>query len=127
MNKFMEFYSHVTENEEASKGLAVLSEKFNQDSDQESVLDELIAFAKKEGFHFEKEEVKGFIEGASASGELSDEELEAVAGGKNGSGGCFLLGLSLDSNGRIISICSIAGATESDGLNLACVIGGGTF
>jgi hypothetical protein len=54
-----------------------------------------IAAAKQQGLEFSAEEAKTYLEAQeadSADGELSDQQLEAVAGGKGGKKSCIKIG-----------------------------------
>ena len=112
MSKFMDFYRHVMNDSEASARLGQMAESLTQDKDQDAQLNALIAFAAEEGYVFEKDEVKAFVEGMQVGGELSDEELEVVAGGKIG---CCYLG------GKGDSVCVLVGAFTAAG---GCVLVG---
>lgn len=112
MTKFMDFYRHVMNDSEASARLGEIAGGFTPDKDQDAQLNALIAFAAEEGYVFEKEEVKAFIEGMQVGGEISDEELEVVAGGKIGY--CYL-------GGKGDSVCVLVGAFTDAG---GCVLVG---
>lgn len=85
MNKFIEFYNHVTENAAAKAKLTALMEK-GAAMDKGAYFDAMIAFAKEEGYTFTKDEVVKYFEENFSEGELSDDDLEAVAGGKGSKG-----------------------------------------
>lgn len=77
-NKFVEFYAMVMQSPELHAKFAEISSGTGTD-----VFDQLIAFAKENGFDFTKEEVLEYFKtNFNNSGELTDDDLEAVAGGK---------------------------------------------
>ena len=79
--------------------------------DREAVVKEvLIPVAEEAGYAFTLEELKAFEKGMCLEGELSENELEAVAGGMNW-GVCFIFGFGEGSS------CLVVGS----GL---CVVGG---
>lgn len=85
MEKMKELYEKVA-------GDDVLKAKFNQimeatrDADKDSTLEKLVTFAKEQGYEVGAEEIASFfkelIEGAK-QGQLSESELDSVAGGKS--------------------------------------------
>lgn len=84
MNKFAEFYEKVLADEAAkNKLIAILGDKpVDQASDE--TLEKVGALAKELGYDFTIEEAKSYLH--PAEGEISDDALDEVAGGK-GSGG----------------------------------------
>jgi predicted ribosomally synthesized peptide with nif11-like leader len=88
MSKMQEFYQKV------SKDLT-LQDKFNQIMESaekdgaETTEQKLLQYAKAAGYEIEIVEMQAFFEGmvTQASGELSDAELDQVAGGKSTTGG----------------------------------------
>lgn len=64
----------------------------------------IIKIAAKNGFDFSKEELLEQIRAATSSEELSDEQLEAVAGGKSGHG----IGSAAKTAGKAIVIADVA-------------------
>lgn len=92
--------------------LQFLSEAYTNPSlktqiEQVKTTGDLLKIAKGQGYDFTADEVKAAAETAK-SGELSEDELEAVAGGKGGkksSGGSFFFGgvssQAIDANVRI--------------------------
>ncbi len=78
-NKFVDFYVKVMESPEAQAKFAKIA---SGGADNE-VFDQLIAFAKETGFDFSKEEVVEYFKtNFSDNAELTDDDLESVAGGK---------------------------------------------
>lgn len=57
-------------------------------TDKEALVGELIKFGKEQGFEVSKDDIVEFYKSMEESGgQLSDEELDAVAGGKRPGGG----------------------------------------
>lgn len=81
MNKFVEFYNYVAGDAKAKSDMEALMAK-GASMDKDAYFDAMIAFAKDKGFDFTKEEVIKYFEDNFSNGELSDDDLEAVAGGK---------------------------------------------
>ena len=87
MGKIQELYSKVA-------GSSALQETFNQimaDAEKdgtEAAEQKLVQFAQAEGYEISIEEMRAFFVGMAtqASGELSDAELDQVAGGKSFNG-----------------------------------------
>ncbi len=84
-NKFIDFYNHVVENAAVKAKMEALMAQ-GASMSKDAYFDAMIAFAKEEGYAFTKDEVIKYFEDNFSSGELSDEDLEAVAGGKNSGG-----------------------------------------
>lgn len=88
MSKFLEFYNKINGDPVVTEEFKKIAEKYKlpagvKISDlSNEVLTALIPVAEKAGFEFTVEEVKAYLK-KSDEGELSDDELEAVAGGKN--------------------------------------------
>ena len=80
MNKFAEFYEKVLADEAAkNKLIAILGDKpIDQASDE--TLKKVGALAKEMGYDFAIEDAKGYLH--PAEGEVSDDDLDEVAGGK---------------------------------------------
>ncbi len=80
MGKFVEFYVKMMETPEAQKKVAEIVGRGANDE----AIEKLIALAKDYGFDFTREEVAEYFKNNLnyESSELSDAELEAVAGGK---------------------------------------------
>ena len=92
MDKYMEFYAYISETEEGKAKLAALSEKMAGTEDKEQLVAALVALAREEGYEFTVEDTMRYLESFDKEGSLSDEELEAVAGGKSGAGACIVIG-----------------------------------
>ena len=78
MSKFNDFYSRINEDEaiKAEIGAVLGGNSFENATDEQ--LKNIGEIAKKAGFDFALDEVKEFF----ACGELDDDDLDAVAGGK---------------------------------------------
>jgi len=85
MSKMNELYAKVAAD-------SVLQEKLGKimgNADDEAALGEkLVAFAKEQGFDVTASDIEEFFKSLTkpANGELSEEELDSVAGGKLGFG-----------------------------------------
>lgn len=78
-NKFVDFYAKVMQSPEEHAKVAAIA----AGGATEETFDKLIAYAKESGFDFTKEEVVEYFKtNFSDKGELTDDDLEAVAGGK---------------------------------------------
>ena len=135
MEKYMEFYRAVQADQDMAERLADRAAAF-AGKDEEGQLDGLLAFAEEEGFSFDREETAAFLRNLIENGpgglseeELSEAELEAVAGGKQG--GCFLGGVSDSFSGG--AFCVFIGVSRTEGgqniaeyspINGACFIVG---
>ena len=135
MSKFMEFYAYITEDEAVNGRFTSLAAQLSRDFDmakfsdgnQEqllSIIDGLIAFAKEEGFDFTREEVAEYLNGFARSGELSEEELSAVAGGK---GGCFIIGAGAQYTFASTLDCIMSATIISKDPSCGCLVVGGKF
>lgn len=82
MSKFVDFYVKMMETPEAQKKFAEIA----SNSADEKALEKVIGLAKEYDFDFTKEEVKEYFKTnySNDSAELTDADLEAVAGGKGG-------------------------------------------
>ena len=86
MSKMNELYLKVA----ADAGLQEKANKiFEATEDGAATVAKLVEFAKEQGYEVTAEEVKEFFKSLSekSNGELNDEDLEAVAGGKVMPGG----------------------------------------
>jgi predicted ribosomally synthesized peptide with nif11-like leader len=82
MGKFVDFYVKVMETPELKAKVAAIIAGGTGDA----AIEKLIALAKENGFEFTKQEVVDYFKTnfSGDGGELSDADLEAVAGGKGG-------------------------------------------
>jgi predicted ribosomally synthesized peptide with nif11-like leader len=127
MSKVKEFYSALAKDEAMKNRLEALSAKYKDaQPDENTIAADIAAFAKAEGYDFTPEQ---FAEYAKQSRELSDKELEVVAGGARfcvcaffGSGAgvkdgvllkCMCIatgyGARQEENGLITCVCPVAG------------------
>lgn len=86
MSKMQDLYNKVAaDNELQAKFTEII--KNSGASGKEATQVKLIAFAKEAGFDVSAEEIREFFDDVSKNmeGELSDTELDMVAGGKGGS------------------------------------------
>ncbi len=82
MGKFVDFYVKVMESPEAKQKVSAIVAGGAKDD----AIEKMIALAKEYGFEFTKQEIAEYFKTnfSSDSTELSDADLEAVAGGKGG-------------------------------------------
>ena len=82
MQKTQELYDKIAASEKLRREFVDLIETAPK-GNLAKIQDELVEFAKKQGYKVSPEEIFAFFEGiASAESELSEAELDAVAGGK---------------------------------------------
>ena len=122
MNKFMEFYKQVAEDPQMRERVEQLVAGLPRDSSEDEILDHLIPFAMDAGYLFEREEVKAFLDKMRDGNEMSEEELEAVAGGKV-NGFCFVGGYGYE-NDKSTGFCVLFGGTEGKEIKGGCFIVG---
>ncbi|MDR2560747.1 MAG: Nif11-like leader peptide family natural product precursor [Holophagales bacterium] len=103
MEKVKEFYKALSSDEAMKERAKAMLDK-GKPADEAEAAGAVIAFAKSEGYDFTAEELKAFA--SAGARELSDEELENVAGGCSGYAKCF---------------CFFAGGGSQDGVTCACV------
>jgi len=115
-----EFIKKVNSDQGLYEKFKALLPEDQKDSDREAIISEkIVPFAKEAGYDLTAEDFK--VDEA-ASGELSDEELEAVAGG----GGCRCeekgAGMGADdfTNCMYHCLCVAAGAGAYSGVNCVC-------
>lgn len=102
--KGKKFIEEMTKNEELKQALLQESRK------------SVLAVAEKFGYDLKLEDLTG------DNKELSEDELEAVAGGKGGCG-CFLLGGG--GGGGSVCVCFLGGgSTTSGGYSCSCDVAG---
>lgn len=93
MSTKTEFMEFVSSNDEVRKEMAALQPDFAQKPDLEqeytkAYFDTLVKFAAKHGFNLTAEDFQSLKSQSQEMEELSEDELTAVAGGKNEGGGC---------------------------------------
>ena len=83
--------------------------------DREAVVKEvLIPVAEEAGYAFTLEELKEFEKGMCLEGELSENELEAIAGGETTTWGvCVFVGVGWGSGCRVVGVglCGVYGCS----------------
>ena len=93
MENVKKFYDELASSDALKEKAANLNEKYigAEKADQEAITADIIAFAASEGYSFTAEELADYVETAmkSAPQELSQDELEAVAGGSGTCSVCF--------------------------------------
>lgn len=98
------FYAALSKDEAMKSRAQTLNEKYKDPQlEEKAIAEDIAAFAKSEGFVFTAAELTEYNKGQSR--ELSDEELEAVAGGAS-------------------CICPVGGSGTSGLLNCLCAIVG---
>ncbi len=106
MSKMKELYLKVA----ADAGLQEKANKiFVATEDGEATAAKLVEFAKEQGYEVTVDEVKEFFKSQSekSGGELEDEDLEAVAGGKVRPGGGGGMITTSFSNPFVFSGCGL--------------------
>lgn len=85
MSKMKELYEKVAGDSDLQ---AKFAEIMKGAAEEEATKEKLIAFAKEAGYDVAVEEMQAFFKGLAEAekGELSDTELDQVAGGKNDKG-----------------------------------------
>jgi hypothetical protein len=95
----------------ASKDGALFNKMMAGAGDPDAFLDNAVKEAGARGFTFTKEEATAWIERQkqiNADGELSDQQLEAVAGGKGDGGAALGRGLTAAGNAGPLSPTSLS-------------------
>ena len=87
--------------------------------------EDIVAFAKKNGCDATLDDIKAFFEEKQkSSGELSEEDLEQVAGGKSASGGEAAMSIVLFGIGCVVrlmqSVISGKAGTAIEGEGMLC-------
>ena len=124
MEIIKKFYEALSTDEAMRERAKTLSEK--PTSDEAEAMERIIAFAKTEGYSFTVEDLRAFFTSSRAK-ELSDEELENVAGGAckdTATCACFVGGGGTLSG--VTCSCFLGGYGENNpGPGLVCVEYGG--
>lgn len=91
-----ELYKKIMASEELQKKvMAILAEA--EEKGEEATKEALVSFAKEQGCEVTFEEIKEFLESIQEDGELTDDELDMVAGGKG----------KVDSEAVLVSVLSV--------------------
>ncbi len=105
MNELKKFYEEAMGNQEMKDELVAMNEKAREMEPQETKK-EIIKIAQKYGYDISEDDFKE-LEGERKEGELQEDDLAGVAGGKISAGcfitnaGCTVLG-EIDSKGGCI-------------------------
>lgn len=95
MGNINELYQKVAADAALQAKFATITKEAEQTT-REAIEERLIAFAKEAGFDVSIEEAKTYFEeqakSQNAGGELSEHELDMVAGGKSSDGGGYIVG-----------------------------------
>ncbi len=117
MEKMKELYEKVSRDENLQAKFYGIIE-LTQTSGPEETLKKLLAFAKESGYDVEPAEMQEFFMSmAETDKELSEEELEMVAGGKGKKKWAFIAAITLP----VVS----AATTPSGAGAVACAVGSG--
>ena len=136
MENVKEFYEALANSDALKEKAAKLNEKYNETEkmDEEAAIADIIAFAASEGYSFTAQELADYTKTAMkpAPQELSQDELEAVAGGSNACrvcfGTCFCVvgggGTHQDPHWVCVCVLNGFGGICSRDYFLLCVLGG---
>jgi len=145
MENVKKFYEALASSEALKEKAAKLNEKYNETEkmDEEAVTADIIAFAASEGYSFTAEELAAYGETVMkpAPQELSQDELDAVAGGSGSCvecfGTCFCVvgGGGTHKDPYFVCVCVVGGAgggrfpsnSCSNGRYLSCAYAGSTW
>jgi len=111
------FYEAITQDEAWQQKLAELSQKYqgetmNEEKRTQMVNDDILPLAAQMGIPFTLEELKQYetdMKQTNGNSELSDDELEAVAGGGEYHNFCFFVGVDQDTDKRKLAYCVFVG------------------
>ena len=104
------FYNDLVKDKDLQQKVAGLGEKYKDvKPDEAEIVAEIVKLAQASNYSFSAEEVKEYIENHKSRG-LSDDELEAVAGGSG------------SPDGWDWCVCRVGGggAHKSEGVSCAC-------
>ena len=125
------FYNDLVNDKDLQQKAAGLGQKYGDvKPDETEIIAETVKLAQASNYSFSAEEVKEYIENHKSRG-LSDDELEAVAGGSGGPYGwevCFCVvggGGTKHSEGITCACVAVGGGAMDKNLHcLACFLGG---
>ena len=126
MEKVTQFYEALANDVGMIERAAKLKETFGEQPDKAAVNNAIIAFAKAEGYDFTAEELTVYAEALpkpQGAAELTDDELEAVAGGISSEKECWDICFCIIGGGGVHNGGSDNCTTGKH--TCACVIGGG--
>lgn len=111
MDKMKDLYDKVSKESKLQEKLTEIMKRIDM-SNADETKNELLAFAKDAGFDVNYEDMQSFFMNMpdQINGELSESELDAVAGGKDGGGG--EIKHSITSLGFYCAVLSIATAAK---------------
>ncbi len=92
MKNFEQFYEDVKTNPELQQKLSTAQAKIKS-NDPKAAFEQILPVIREAGYDFSLEELEAYAKEhqPNADGEMSLDELDAVAGG----GGCFLVGFDV--------------------------------
>ena len=109
MGDIKKFYDALASDEALRGRATALSAKYGEETPgKAAVAADLVSFAKAEGYSFSEKELADY---SNQPYPLSDDELDAVAGGAN--------------NDTAACFCAFGGGGTQNGITCACVLGGG--
>ncbi len=115
------FYTELAKNEALKTKFKVINGSFDQNSTEEQldgILDsKIIPIAKEAGYEFTLSELKEYAREITSS-PLSDDELEAVAGGVDC--GCVIGGYASGEGGKCVCGLAGGGSAPDDGDDEYC-------
>ena len=115
------FFEQLSQNQALKDELEALGKEYPDNGQLErnkaAIVQKTLEIAAKHGLTLTKEDFEAMEAEAAKAGDLTDEQLEAVAGG--GDCSCFLAGFSKGCN------CAIVGKSKRDSLSCGCFIAGG--
>lgn len=86
MSKMKELYDKVAADAELLRKFADLAVELSSEKTDEVSGEKLVAFARELGYDVTLDEINSFFDGMEKAGELSDDDLDMVAGGKSAGG-----------------------------------------
>ena len=110
------FYNDLVNDQDLQQKAAGLGQKYGDvKPDEAEIVSEIVKLAQASSYSFSAQEVKEYME-SHKTRVLSDDELEAVAGGSDNG-----------RNGWELCFCMVGGGgtKKSEGITCACVVGGG--
>jgi len=130
MENVKKFYDALASSETLKEKAAKLNEKYNETEkmDEDAVTADIIAFAASEGYSFTAEELAAYAKtaGKPAPHELSQDELNAVAGGSSSCVVCFKTCFCIVGGGGthqdpyFVCVCVVGGAGGAAGVGAKC-------
>jgi predicted ribosomally synthesized peptide with nif11-like leader len=129
MSKINDFYEEVKNNPALFEKLNALNEQYSEVNDEniDDISIHVVNIAREYGYDFTAADFRSFVHRTKSSEELSDEQLEAVAGGEYPKSCVCAIGGGGKSNDGTVCACVLGGFGEEDSDNtcIFCVFGGG--